>query len=134
MVAGKTLQEGIEVDVLSFGFKHGVPLDADLVYDVRFLPNPYYDLALRPQTGLDEPARRLRFVAEAIAAAAGAEDRDGGRLALQRQRDAGAGDGDHQDPRGPRRIESVERGARPERDVEDRDAGAADPARERRLK
>lgn len=57
VVAGKTLQEGIEVDVLSFGFKHGVPLDADLVYDVRFLPNPYYDLALRPQTGLDAPVR-----------------------------------------------------------------------------
>lgn len=39
----------------SFGFKHGVPLDADLVFDVRCLPNPYYDVALRPQTGLDEP-------------------------------------------------------------------------------
>ncbi len=57
MVAGKTLEEGIEVDVLSFGFKHGVPLDADLVFDVRFLPNPYYDLDLRPQTGLDAPVR-----------------------------------------------------------------------------
>jgi RNase adapter protein RapZ len=40
---------------MSFGFKHGVPLDADLVFDVRFLPNPYYDPALRPLTGLDEP-------------------------------------------------------------------------------
>lgn len=57
MVEGKTLEEGIEVDVLSFGFKHGVPLDADLVFDVRFLPNPYYDLDLRPQTGLDAPVR-----------------------------------------------------------------------------
>ena len=39
----------------SFGFKHGVPLDADFVFDVRCLPNPYYGLALRPQTGLDQP-------------------------------------------------------------------------------
>ena len=37
----------------SFGFKHGVPLDADLVFDVRCLPNPYYDPALRPLTGND---------------------------------------------------------------------------------
>lgn len=37
----------------SFGFKHGIPLDADLVFDVRCLPNPHYDLALRPQTGQD---------------------------------------------------------------------------------
>jgi len=57
VVAGRSLEEGIEVDVLSFGFKHGVPLDADLVFDVRFLPNPYYDLELRPQTGLDAPVR-----------------------------------------------------------------------------
>ncbi len=39
----------------SFGFKHGVPSDADLVFDVRSLPNPYYDLALRPLTGRDAP-------------------------------------------------------------------------------
>ena len=39
----------------SFGFKHGLPLDADLVFDVRCLPNPYYDPALRPQTGQDKP-------------------------------------------------------------------------------
>jgi RNase adapter protein RapZ len=37
----------------SFGFKGGVPLDADFVFDVRFLPNPHYDPRLRPQTGLD---------------------------------------------------------------------------------
>lgn len=37
----------------SFGFKHGIPLDADLVFDVRCLPNPHYDLKLRPQTGRD---------------------------------------------------------------------------------
>jgi UPF0042 nucleotide-binding protein len=39
----------------SFAFKFGVPLDADLVFDVRVLPNPYYDLALRPLTGKDMP-------------------------------------------------------------------------------
>ena len=39
----------------SFGFKHGVPSDVDLVFDVRSLPNPYYDLALRPLTGRDAP-------------------------------------------------------------------------------
>ena len=38
----------------SFGFKHGVPLDADFVFDVRCLPNPYYDPTLRPLTGLDD--------------------------------------------------------------------------------
>jgi UPF0042 nucleotide-binding protein len=39
----------------SFAFKYGVPLDADMVFDVRMLPNPYYDLALRPLTGRDAP-------------------------------------------------------------------------------
>ncbi len=39
----------------SFGFKHGIPLDADLVFDVRCLPNPYYDVNLRPLTGKDRP-------------------------------------------------------------------------------
>ena len=39
----------------SFAFKHGVPLDADFVFDVRALPNPYYDLTLRPLTGKDQP-------------------------------------------------------------------------------
>lgn len=42
------------ISVLSFGFKYGIPTDADLVFDVRFLPNPYYIDELRPQTGLDE--------------------------------------------------------------------------------
>ena len=39
----------------SFGFKHGIPLDADLVFDVRCLPNPFYDPQLRPLTGRDQP-------------------------------------------------------------------------------
>ena len=39
------------ISVLSFGFKHGIPADCDLVFDVRFLPNPYYIENLRPKTG-----------------------------------------------------------------------------------
>jgi UPF0042 nucleotide-binding protein len=44
--------------ITSFGFKHGMPLDVDMVMDVRFLPNPHWVEALRPLTGLDEPVRR----------------------------------------------------------------------------
>ena len=43
------------VTVMSFGFKNGIPSDADLVFDVRFLPNPYYIEELRPMTGNDKP-------------------------------------------------------------------------------
>jgi RNase adapter protein RapZ len=42
------------VNVMSFGFKYGLPIDADLVFDVRFLPNPHYIDHMRPKTGLDE--------------------------------------------------------------------------------
>ena len=49
-------KKGISVNVISFGFKYGAPLEADLVFDVRFLPNPYYIEELRHQTGLDEKA------------------------------------------------------------------------------
>jgi UPF0042 nucleotide-binding protein len=45
--------QGLTLMFQSFGFKHGLPLDADFVFDVRCLPNPYYDLLLRPQTGRD---------------------------------------------------------------------------------
>lgn len=44
---------GLTLMFESFGFKYGLPMDADLVFDVRCLPNPHYDPALRPQTGLD---------------------------------------------------------------------------------
>lgn len=44
----------MSVSVTSFGFKYGIPLEADLVFDVRFLPNPFYVEDLRPQTGLDQ--------------------------------------------------------------------------------
>ncbi|MDO4501979.1 MAG: RNase adapter RapZ [Coriobacteriia bacterium] len=50
-------REGLAVTVYSFGFKHGAALDADMVIDVRFLPNPYYDPELRPLAGLDAPVR-----------------------------------------------------------------------------
>lgn len=43
--------QGISVSVVSFGFKHGIPLDADMVWDVRFLPNPYYNPEYRHKTG-----------------------------------------------------------------------------------
>ena len=45
------------VTIVSFGFKYGIPEDADLVFDVRFLPNPYYDTELRPFTGNDQPIK-----------------------------------------------------------------------------
>ncbi|MFO8069730.1 MAG: RNase adapter RapZ [Alkalibacterium sp.] len=43
------------VEIVSFGFKYGIPIDADIVMDVRFLPNPHYIEELKPQTGLDKP-------------------------------------------------------------------------------
>ncbi|MFA0709316.1 RNase adapter RapZ, partial [Vibrio sp. 10N.222.48.A3] len=53
-VEGKEKQELIIV-FQSFGFKFGLPSDADYVFDVRFLPNPHWEPALRPLTGLDAP-------------------------------------------------------------------------------
>jgi RNase adapter protein RapZ len=47
----------ISLTFQSFGFKHGIPMDADLVFDARFLPNPFYDPALRPLTGRDEAVK-----------------------------------------------------------------------------
>ena len=49
--------KNIYITILSFGFKYGIPSDADLVFDVRFLPNPYYIEQLRHQTGNDAPIR-----------------------------------------------------------------------------
>ena len=48
---------GMQTAVRSFGFKHGIPIDADLVFDVRFMPNPHWVDELRPLTGLDGPVR-----------------------------------------------------------------------------
>ena len=47
----------LTISVVSFGFKHGIPSDCDLVFDVRFLPNPYYIEDLRPKTGDDKEVR-----------------------------------------------------------------------------
>ena len=56
MQAFSTGTEGVfTIQVMSFGFKYGIPIDADVVMDVRFLPNPHYIPELRPLTGLDEP-------------------------------------------------------------------------------
>ena len=49
--------KNLYITVLSFGFKYGIPNDADLVFDVRFLPNPYYIDELRPQSGNDKPVQ-----------------------------------------------------------------------------
>lgn len=51
----KTQKERFNIIVRSFGFKHGLPLDSDMVLDVRFLPNPFYVEELRPLTGNDAP-------------------------------------------------------------------------------
>ena len=47
-------KNSISVNVMSFGFKYGIPMDADLVFDVRFLPNPFYIPELKEKTGLDK--------------------------------------------------------------------------------
>lgn len=56
---GGEAYNNIIITVMSFGFKYGIPRDSDLVYDVRFLPNPYYDLKLRPLTGNDEQVKAV---------------------------------------------------------------------------
>ena len=53
----QSAQEGLGVSVYSFGFKHGAPTDADIVIDVRFLPNPFYERELRDKTGMDEEVK-----------------------------------------------------------------------------
>jgi UPF0042 nucleotide-binding protein len=50
-------ETALQTNVVSFGYKHGLPLDVDLVFDCRFLPNPHWVDELRPLTGLDEPVR-----------------------------------------------------------------------------
>jgi UPF0042 nucleotide-binding protein len=52
---GGPTDDKLRVTIISFGFKNGIPVDADLVVDVRFLPNPHWIPALRPQTGLAKP-------------------------------------------------------------------------------
>ena len=50
---GEASERPLAVTVMSFGFKYGIPIEADMVFDVRFLPNPYYVAELREKTGLD---------------------------------------------------------------------------------
>ena len=54
-----TDQQLMDVQVFSFGFKHGMPVEADILIDVRFLPNPFYDPEMRKLTGLDEKVSRF---------------------------------------------------------------------------
>lgn len=56
-----TPEDGMHVNVLSFGFKNGIPMEADLVMDVRFMPNPYYIDELKHKTGLDDAVRDYVF-------------------------------------------------------------------------
>ena len=61
LFARGTVEGRMDVRVTSFAFKHGIPMEADLVFDVRFLPNPYYVSDLRPLTGLDQGVRDYVF-------------------------------------------------------------------------
>ncbi|HEY9724577.1 MAG TPA: RNase adapter RapZ [Oscillatoriaceae cyanobacterium] len=58
-IQDEQMSSSMQVTVQSFGYKFGPPLDSDLIFDVRFLPNPHYDTALRPFTGLDEPVQNF---------------------------------------------------------------------------
>lgn len=58
---GGTAGTEMQVSVVSFGFKHGLPLEADLVFDVRFMPNPFYIDSMRAKTGLDPEVRDYVF-------------------------------------------------------------------------
>jgi RNase adapter protein RapZ len=57
LFGGDEAAPSMQTTLLSFGYKNGLPLDADLVFDCRFLPNPHWVDELRPQTGLDAPVR-----------------------------------------------------------------------------
>ena len=54
---GASIDEGLKTTIISFGYKFGLPTDADLVLDCRFLPNPHWVTDLRPMSGLDDPVR-----------------------------------------------------------------------------
>jgi UPF0042 nucleotide-binding protein len=70
VVADKMLPRGqvgrLAVTFISYGFKHGTPRDADLLFDVRFLPNPHYEAELRDLTGLDDPVREYVEASDGI--------------------------------------------------------------------
>ncbi len=58
VASGRAPGNQLVVTILSFGFKHGIPVDSDLLFDVRFLPNPHFVPALRPHTGRDPEVKR----------------------------------------------------------------------------
>ncbi len=61
LLCGEGQKRGIDLTVLSFGYKHGLPPEADLVFDARFLPNPFYVDELREKCGLDLPVKEYVF-------------------------------------------------------------------------
>ena len=61
LLCGTGQKRGLDVTVLSFGYKYGLPAEADLVFDARFLPNPFYVDELREKSGLDLPVREYVF-------------------------------------------------------------------------
>lgn len=61
LFGGDDQRPQMNVNIISFGFKYGIPIEADMVFDVRFLPNPYYIAELREQTGLQEAVRSYVF-------------------------------------------------------------------------
>jgi RNase adapter protein RapZ len=65
VASGRTPGNQLVVTILSFGFKHGIPVDSDLLFDVRFLPNPHFVPDLRPHTGRDAPVRKYLDRADA---------------------------------------------------------------------
>ena len=54
-IVGRSNESSMSLLFLSFGFKYGVPVDTDFIFDVRCLPNPHWEAALRPMTGMDQP-------------------------------------------------------------------------------
>lgn len=58
---GESSKRQLQVNVMSFGFKYGLPIEADMVFDVRFLPNPYYEPELRSKTGRESEVRDYVF-------------------------------------------------------------------------
>jgi len=61
MFVGEDTKRKLVVNTMSFGYKYGIPMESDLVFDVRFLPNPYYVAELRDLNGLDEPVSEFVF-------------------------------------------------------------------------
>ncbi len=57
----QTEAQPMTINLLSFGFKNGAPNDAEMIFDMRFLPNPFYDESLRPFSGLDKPVKDYIF-------------------------------------------------------------------------